>query len=403
MKHRRLRKEAIITIVSAILLVALIVGLIIYFNRDQLVFEYVDNKEVNIFDEIYNTDLVTKIENGELITEKEKIDTSSLGIIEIKLFVKDNHNKEREYKAKINVVDKEEPVITFKEELSTEEGVKIDLLKDVSATDNSQEEIEVEVEGEYDFNKVGEYKLYYVAKDSSGNTKKEEFTLKITKKKETTPNNNTNNNTNKVSDKEFTTSKGFKGVVKNGITYIDGVMIVNKTYSVPKDMYPSNAVYCGGNQKLNNTTCDAAKEMIAAAKKDGISLHVQSGYRSYDTQNGMWTRRKNQSGIAFADSGTARAGYSEHHTGLGFDMCGPEDTCITSEYYKTSSAKWMNKNAYKFGLILRYPNGKTDETGYKYESWHFRYVGKELAQKLYNNGDWITLENYFGITSKYSD
>ena len=180
-------------------------------------------------------------------------------------------------------------------------------------------------------------------------------------------------------------------------------MIVNKTYSVPRSFYPENAVKCNNGQILNSATCNAAKEMINAAKQDGIALHVQSGFRSYDTQNGMWTRRKNQYGIEFADSGTARAGHSEHHTGLGFDMCGTESGCITSEYYKTASAKWMAKNAYKFGLILRYPNGKTNETGYKYESWHFRYVGKELAQKLYNNGDWITLENYFGVTSQYAN
>ena len=396
-KHRRIRKEFIIACIVLLAIIGLIIGLIFYFNRDQLILEYQDNVEVNLNDEVYNTDYITKLENGVILTEKEKIDTSSLGVIEIKVLIKDNNNKEREYKYHINVVDKEDPVITFKSELSTQVGTKIDLLKDVSATDNSGEEITVEVEGEYDFDKEGEYKLNYVAKDSSGNVKKEEFTLKVTKKQEVQP------TPVPVSDKEFTTSNGHKGVVKNGITYIDGYMIVNKTYSVPKNMYPEDVVICGGNQKLNRTTCEAAKEMIAAAAKDGVSLHVQSGYRSYDTQNGMWTRRKNQQGQAFADSGTARAGYSEHHTGLGFDMCGPEGTCITSEYYKEKSAKWMNANAYKFGLILRYPNGKTDETGYKYESWHFRYVGKELAEKLYNNGDWITLENYFGITSKYSD
>jgi D-alanyl-D-alanine carboxypeptidase len=63
----------------------------------------------------------------------------------------------------------------------------------------------------------------------------------------------------------------------------------------------------------------------------------------------------------------------------------------------------MAANAYKYGLILRYPNGKAGITGYKYESWHFRYVGKDLAKKLYNGGNWITLEEHFGITSKYDN
>ena len=392
-KHRRIRKEAIILFVFLLAVIGLIIGLIVYFNSSKLVVDYQDNNEINIYDDVYVNDYITKLENGSIISDNTKIDTNSLGVKEVKVVIKDNHNKEHEYVITFNVVDKEDPVISFEKELSTEVGTKIDLLKGVSATDNSKEEIIVEVEGDYDFNKEGEYNLYYVAKDSSGNVKKEGFLLKVNSKKEVVPNNNTNNN-KKVADSEFTTSKGFKGVVKNGITYIDGYMIANKTYSLPSTYNPG---------KLTTETQNAANQMIAAAKNDGISLHVQSGFRSYETQNGMWTRRKNQNGIQFADSGTARAGHSEHQTGLGFDMCGNNDGCITEEHYNTKQAKWMAANAYKFGLILRYPKDKMDETGYKYESWHFRYVGKELAQKLYNNGDWITLENYFGITSKYAD
>ena len=170
-KHRRIRKEFIITVISALVIIGLIVGLIIYFNKDQLVFNYTDNNEVNIFDEVYNTDFITKIENGKLLTEKERIDTSLLGTIEVKIKVEDNHKKEHEYKITIIVVDKEDPVITYEKEISTEVGTKIDLLKGVSATDNSKEDIEVTVEGEYDLNKEGDYKLFYVAKDSSGNVK----------------------------------------------------------------------------------------------------------------------------------------------------------------------------------------------------------------------------------------
>ena len=398
-RRRKIRKEVIIAIVFSFIVIGLAIGLLIYFSYDRLDVDLRDNNEVKLNEEVYNTDFINRLENGTLITEKEKIDTSTLGVIEFKLVFKDKHDKEVEFNITCNIIDDESPTITFNEELSTEAGTKIDLLKGVSATDNSNEDIKVEVEGEYDFDKVGEYKLYYVAKDSSGNIRKEEFTLKVNKKKEVQP----TPAPQPTSEKEFTTSNGHKGVVKNGITYIDGFMIVNKTYSVPKNIYPSNPVKCNNNQVLNSTTCDAAKEMMAAAKKDGINLYIASGFRSYSTQNSLWTNRKKSNGQAFADSGTARAGHSEHHTGLGFDMCGSGDGCITSAYANTPGAKWMNANAYKFGLILRYPNGKTDETGYKYESWHFRYVGKELAQKLYNNGDWITLENYFGITSKYSD
>ena len=99
-----------------------------------------------------------------------------------------------------------------------------------------------------------------------------------------------------------------------------------------------------------------------------------------------------------------RAGHSEHQTGLAFDVCEhtSPDTCINNGFDNTSQAKWISENCYKYGLIVRYPQGKDAITGYMYESWHLRYVGVDLATKLYNNGNWITLEEYFGITSRYS-
>ena len=68
---------------------------------------------------------------------------------------------------------------------------------------------------------------------------------------------------------------------------------------------------------------------------------------------------------------------------------------------QAAALAWLNENAYKYGFILRYPENKTHETGYIFESWHYRYVGEELASILYNNGDWITMEDYFGIDSVY--
>ena len=105
-----------------------------------------------------------------------------------------------------------------------------------------------------------------------------------------------------------------------------------------------------------------------------------------------------------ADTYSARPGHSEHQSGLAIDICSTDKSvpCITSGFNSTQTAKWLSDNAYKYGFILRYPEGKTNETGYKYESWHFRYVGKDLATTLYNGGNWITLESYFGITSKYN-
>ena len=191
------------------------------------------------------------------------------------------------------------------------------------------------------------------------------------------------------------TSKGYSIQVKNGITYIDGYMVANKTYSLPSSFNPG---------KLDSVVSSAADKMFAAAKSEkGYKMWAQSGFRSYSTQESIYNRYVSNDGKANADTYSARPGHSEHQTGLAFDVCSDDKPCITSGFNSTPQAKWLSENAWKYGFILRYVEGKTDETGYKYESWHFRYVGSELAEKLYNNGNWITMESYFGFDSKYKD
>ncbi len=198
------------------------------------------------------------------------------------------------------------------------------------------------------------------------------------------------------------TSKGFSIYEINGITYVDGYLIANKSYFLPEDYYPLDTYKSAKgktqtcNDCINNTVWKAWQDMKAAAKADGYKLWIQSGYRSYTVQNSLYTRYVNRDGQAKADTYSARPGSSEHQTALCFDINNP-----SSSFDNTKEAKWIDKNAYKYGFIVRYPKGKMDITGYKYESWHVRYVGTELATKLYNNGDWITMEEYFGITSKY--
>ncbi|MBQ4030267.1 MAG: D-alanyl-D-alanine carboxypeptidase family protein [Bacilli bacterium] len=360
-----------------------------------------EDVEVEVNGEVTNTQGVINVLNGEIVSQEEKVDTSVLGEKIVTIIARDLDGEEKEFSYKVKVVDTTPPVITYKESLSTTAGTKIDLLKNVSAKDNSGEKIKVTVEGKYDFEKTGTYKLQYVAKDSSGNETKKDFTLTVKEKpvqkdpEPAKPSSGTNTSSGTVYRTEGTdpslngtkTSKGYTITVKNGITYIDGIMIANKTYAVPASLKP------GG---LTSDASSAFNKMKTAAKNDGVSISVVSGYRSYDTQKNLWTKRKNKYGIDFADGGTARPGHSEHQTGLGMDI-----NMVDDAFENTAAFKWLQNNAYKYGFILRYPKGKTNETGYKYESWHFRYVGVDLATKLYNNGDWITLENHFGITSKY--
>ncbi len=174
---------------------------------------------------------------------------------------------------------------------------------------------------------------------------------------------------------------------KNGITYVNGILIANKTYSLPKNYDPG---------KLSDDALNAFEEMKKAAAKDNIKLWIQSGYRSYSTQESLYNNYVKKDGKEKADTYSARPGHSEHQTGLAMDL-----NIIDSSFAGTKEAIWIEKNCYKYGFIIRYPKGKEDITGYMYEPWHIRYLGKEIAKKVYESG--LTLEEYLGISSKYKD
>lgn len=386
-------KKKKIIIISIIIIILIISSILIFLNYQEMEVTIKEKIEVPLNSKLTNLDNITNLKNGQIITDEKTIDTSKIGEQKINISIKNKLGKVKEYHYTVNIYDDEKPSIIFSKELTIEEGQNIDLLKDVKVEDNSQEKITPSVEGNYDINEPGKYQLYYVAKDSSDNEAKEEFTLIVKEKKKESSQNDSLSNPQET--KTFTTSKGFKGVIKDGITYIDGYLIVNKTYSLPSSYGTS----------LTSTTKNAFNKMQAAAKLDGINIYIASGFRSYQTQNRLYNNYVARDGKAKADTYSARPGHSEHQSGLAFDICSHDldgqNACINSNFDNTDQAKWLAQNAYKYGFILRYPKGKTNETGYKYESWHFRYVGTDLSTKLYNNGDWLTMENYFGITSEY--
>lgn len=245
------------------------------------------------------------------------------------------------------------------------------------------------------------------------NEKKQEeqkpnMTNPTTKQTETTTKATTSRNDMPTSGNETIvgkTSKGYEIVNVNGATYINGFLIVNKTYSVPKDFVPTNTKnpnpgnYTNACQDcINIEAYNEWTKMKADAASVGLNLWIQSGYRPFVLQEKLYNNYVSRDGKAEADRYSARAGHSEHQTGLCFDINNP-----SRSFNGTKEAKWINDNAYRFGYILRYPESKEEETGYMYESWHVRYVGKELAEVLYNNGNWITLEDYLGITSVYAN
>lgn len=204
------------------------------------------------------------------------------------------------------------------------------------------------------------------------------------------------------SDGTQKTSKGFTIETRNGATYIDGYLIANKTYALPSTFVPENpevpVTEARSNKSLDKDLMTAFRKMQADATAKGLNIYIASGYRSYDYQVSLYNRYVANDGKAAADTYSSRPGNSEHQTGLCFDLNSIEDS-----FQYTNEGKWVNDNCYKYGFCIRFPKGKDAYTGYQYESWHLRYVGTDLAQKLYNNGDWISLEEYFGITSEYEN
>ena len=172
-----------------------------------------------------------------------------------------------------------------------------------------------------------------------------------------------------------------------GVTYVDGILIANKTYSLPADYAPGGLT----------AECQAALDALSAgAAADGLSIYPISTYRSYDYQAGLYERYAARDGYAEADRYSARPGHSEHQTGLAVDV-----NSLDYDFAYTPEGIWLAAHCAEYGFILRYPEGKEAVTGYRYEPWHIRYLGTETAQKVKDSG--LTLEEYLGITSVYAD
>jgi D-alanyl-D-alanine carboxypeptidase len=148
-------------------------------------------------------------------------------------------------------------------------------------------------------------------------------------------------------------------------------------------------------------TAVAMKQLFDGAAQSGLQLKLASGYRSYSTQKALYNGYVASSGQAYADASSARPGHSEHQTGLAADLEPASRNCEIQQCFGTTAeGKWLAANAYKYGFIIRYQEGKDRLTGYEYEPWHVRYIGADLATKVYKSGK--TLEQYFGMTT-YAD
>ena len=172
---------------------------------------------------------------------------------------------------------------------------------------------------------------------------------------------------------------------KDGCTYVDGVLIVNKSYSLPEDYNPG----------LDATTEEAFNQLSADATQEGLNLYIGSDFRSYSYQVEVYESYCETYGWQQADTFSARPGYSEHQTGLTIDC-----NTIDDAFGQTEEAVWLADHCADYGFIIRFPDGKENITGYQYEPWHIRYVGVDIAREIMSKG--LCLEEYLGVDSVYA-
>ena len=182
------------------------------------------------------------------------------------------------------------------------------------------------------------------------------------------------------------------------------MVLVNHTSKMPDD-YTFDTKECGSatavNKTLQTVACDAFLEMQKAAAADGVTVWMQSGYRSVKYQTSLYERKTKYYLDKGYDNATAKEkaaavvnppGYSEHNCGLAADLNSPEHTGLDEGFEKTAAFRWLCEHAGDYGFILRYPKDAEDKTEIIYEPWHWRYVGVENAAKI--NASGLCFEEY---------
>lgn len=176
-------------------------------------------------------------------------------------------------------------------------------------------------------------------------------------------------------------------------------VLCNKYWSLPADYVPqdlrglSSGIVAGASNQIRREAADAFEQLCADAKAQGYTILCQSAYRSYAAQDSLYRRYAAQDGASNADIYSARAGHSDHQTGLVVDV--KNASRPYNQFGQTAEYQWAKDHIHEYGFMIHYPEGKQDITGYKPEAWHWRYVGKETATALYRLG--LTLDEYCAV------
>lgn len=369
MRKKRVKLKFSKKVITIIVIIIIFIISFILLNKNNLKLELKGKEKVilNVGHKYKDKGCIAKIFNKDIsnkIKKSSNLKERVLGTYEIKYSIKKIFFTKRIYR-KVKVIDKEKPIITLKgeSEITLEKEKEYKELG-YSATDNYDGDItkRVKINGKVDISKIGTYELKYSVKDSSNN----EFiiTRKINIKEKEVNKNNINKSSNN----------------SNNLTYIKGILIVNKKYSLPEDYDPG----------VDSTAYNSFLKLQSDAKAVGHSIPFLSGFRSYSKQQTLYNNYVAKDGVALADTYSARPGHSEHQTGLAFDVGE-----ISDSYGETNAGIWLKENCHKYGFIIRYLKGKENITGYKYEPWHIRYVGIDVATNIMKKN--ITLEEYLGL------
>lgn len=362
------RKAVIIVACIAVVIIAVALGLFISqpkVKEDSFTFEYGKKVEIDtsaIFGDSSDKVKDIEVDYSSLKMVKDK-DYPEVGEYELPFTYKTmtNHSD----KLKVTVKDTTKPKFTsFSEKIEVTKGNKdFDFKKHFKASDLSSCTLDINTK-DVNFDKEGDYTAKVTATDAHKNKESKKFTVVVKAEEKTAI---------ASADNEQKVSPYYK----------NGILIVNKKHPVPPG-------FGGG---VNQTALAAVNRMISDMKAEGLSVdRTTSNYRSYSYQSTLYQNYVSAYGKASADTFSARPGYSEHQTGLAFDLREPGGGSLLTNSKATS---WVAKNAHKYGLIVRYQSGKEWITGYQAEPWHVRYVG-DIATSIYNSG--LSLEEYLGVS-----
>lgn len=349
-----------------VLILVLLCGLYFSFNvnlkKDRYVFEYGDPVEIDqdqLFEDSWIEPKNIKVDDSKI---KDKVGKYTV------LVTYDIGPMAKEKEIQVLIKDTKKPEIKqIKDVVISVNEKDHDFSEYFQVKDQSEYKVSYQLD-KVDFSKPGTYEGSIVVKDASKNKKTLKFDIQVdeeaTSVVETKPQETENNES-----------------TEDDPSYVKGIMIVNKKHGLPANYAP------GENAEAKSHLV----QLIADMQASGLQVsNSYSGYRSYEYQAGLYQRYVNSYGQQQADTFSARPGYSEHQTGLAFDLLSSSGQLLETP----AEVNWLANHAHKYGFIVRYQAGKEHITGYVAETWHIRYVGDE-AEAIYNSG--LTLEEYLGV------